>query len=72
MRLKTKNWSQRYDINWPRPRHGPKYTKYKMCLSIMMVMCTKQHVSNIWSSIHDKISLVEAKLKKSIAYKKSV
>ena len=38
MRLKMKNISQKYDINRPRPRHGPNYTKYKMCLSIMMVI----------------------------------
>ena len=39
MRLKMKNR--------PRPRHGPNYTKYKMCLSIMMVICIKQHLTNI-------------------------
>ena len=32
MRLKMKNRSHRYDINRPTPRHGYKYTKYKMCL----------------------------------------
>ena len=47
MRLKMKNISQKYDINRPRPRHGPNYTKYKMCLSIMMVICIKQHLTNI-------------------------
>ena len=36
MRLKIKNRSQGYNIN--RPRHGLEYTKYKMCLSIMMVI----------------------------------
>ena len=25
-----KNRSQKYDINWSRPRHGHKYTKHKM------------------------------------------
>ena len=30
MRLKMKNRSQRYDINRPLPRHGPKHTKYEM------------------------------------------
>ena len=35
--------------NRPRPRHGPKYTIYKMCLSIIMVICIKQHLGNIWS-----------------------
>ena len=70
MRLKIKNRSQRYDINWPRPNYGHKYTKYKMCLSIMMVLCIKQHLSNIWSSIMTKLSNTEAELKKRNAYKK--
>ena len=26
-----------------------------MCLSIMMVTCINQHLSNIWSSIHEKV-----------------
>ena len=56
VRLKVKNRSHRYDINRPRPRHEHKYTKYKMCLtSIMMVICIKQHLSNIWSSIYEKV-----------------
>ena len=42
-----KNRSNRYDINRNRPRHGHKYTKYKMYLSAMMVMCNKKHLSNI-------------------------
>ena len=55
MTLKMKNRLHRYDINRPRPRHGNKYTKYKMCLSIMMAIYIKQHLSNIWSSIHEKV-----------------
>ena len=47
MRLKMKNRSQRYDINRPRPRQGHKYAKYKTCISVMMVTCIKQHLSNI-------------------------
>ena len=43
MKLKMENGS-RYDMNRPRPRHGHKYTKYKMCLSIMMVISLKQHL----------------------------
>ena len=43
MKLKMKNTSHIYYINTPRPRHGHKYTKYK----IMMVICIKQHLSNI-------------------------
>ena len=36
----------------------------------MMVMCNKQHLSNIWSSTYEKLSNTEAELKKSVAYKK--
>ena len=31
----------------PRPRHGFKYSKYKKCLSLMMLICIKQHLNNI-------------------------
>ena len=47
MRLTMKNRSHRYDINRPRPRHGDKYGKYKMCFSIMIMICIKQNLSNI-------------------------
>ena len=44
---KKKNRSHRYGINRPRSRQRDKYTKCKMCLSIIMVICIKQHISNI-------------------------
>ena len=50
----AENKSHRYDINRSRPRHGHKYIKFKMCLGIMMVKCIKQHLSNNYSSIHEK------------------
>ena len=50
-----KNRSHRYGINRPRLRHGHKYTKHKMYLSIMMAICIKQHLNNIWSSIHEEV-----------------
>ena len=46
MRLKMKNRLHRYKINRPRPRHGHKYTIYKICLGIMMTICIKRHLSN--------------------------
>ena len=46
---------QRYDINRPTSRYEPKYTKYIMYLSIITGICIKQHLSNIWSSIHEKV-----------------
>ena len=73
IRLKMKDGSHRCDINRTRSRHGHKYTKNKMCLSMMMVMCSKQHVSNIGSWIHEKVQqhwgLVE---KKTFLIKKHV
>ena len=53
MRLKIKNRSSRYDIN--RPRHGYKYTKYKICLDIAMVISIRQHRSYIWTLIREKV-----------------
>ena len=57
-----KNRSHRYDINRPRPRHEHKYAKYKMYLRMMMVICIKQHQSNAWSLIHEKLSNTEIEL----------
>ena len=55
MMLKKTNRSHRYDINRPGPRHGHKYAKYKMYLSIMMAIYNKLHLSNIWSLIYKKV-----------------
>ena len=41
MEMKMKNRSPRHDINRPRSRYGHKYSKYKKCLS-MMLICIKQ------------------------------
>ena len=43
----NENWITQYDMNILRPSHGHKYTKHKMCLSIIVAMCIKQHLSNI-------------------------
>ena len=42
----------RYVINRTRPRHGQKCT---ICPIMMMVMCNKQHPSNIWGWIREKV-----------------
>ena len=39
---------------------------------MMMVICTKQKLSNISSSNHEKLSNIAAELKESVTYKKSV
>ena len=43
-RLKMKNRSQGCDICRSRTTHAHRYTKYKICLSIIMVICIKQHL----------------------------
>ena len=55
MRLKMKNRSQGYDINRPRPRMGPNILNIKCVSSAMLIICIKQHLSNVWSSIHEKV-----------------
>ena len=70
MRLKKENTSHKYDRNKPRPRHAQKHTKCKMCLNIMMVICIKQQLSNIWSSIDEKVKQRWGWVEKSVAYLK--
>ena len=53
--MKMKNKSHRYDINRTRLRHGYKYTKYEMCISMTVVICKKQHLSNIWGWILEEV-----------------
>ena len=55
IKMKMKNRSHRYDINRRRSRHGHKYSKHKKCLSMMMLICIKQHPEhhlklNSWKS----------------------
>ena len=54
-KMKIKNISHRYDTNRHRPRYGHKYSKYKKCLSMMLLICIKEHLSNIWSSVYEKV-----------------
>ena len=60
----------RYDINRPRPRDRHKYTEYIMYLSMMMIICIKEHLSIIWSSIHENLEWDWVK-KKCCLYKKT-
>ena len=67
--MKMKHGSHRYDINRPMSRHGHKYSNYETCLAMMTLICIKQHLSNIWISIHEK-KATQAELKKSFAFGK--
>ena len=56
MKVKNKNRSHKCDINRPTSRHGLTYNnKHKKCLSMMMLLCIKQHPTNTWGSIHEKV-----------------
>ena len=53
MKMKMKIDSRKYSINRPRSRRGHKYSKYRKRLNMMMLICIKQHLSNIWSSVYE-------------------
>ena len=55
MKMTMKNRSHKCNINRPRTRLGHKYSKYKKCLSMLMLICITQHLSNIWSWIYGKV-----------------
>ena len=68
-----RNRSHRPDINRSSTYTWTQiYQKQKVRHSIMMVLCIKKHLSNIWSSIHEKVKQHWGWLKKSVAHKKSV
>ena len=54
-KMKMENRSDGYGINRPRARRGHKYNKHKKWLRMMMFMCTKQHLSKVWSLMHEKV-----------------
>ena len=61
MKVKKKNRSHKYDINRPTSRHGLTYTnKHKKCLSMMMLICIKQHPTNIEVQFMKKLRKTEA------------
>ena len=45
--MKKKNRSHKHNANRPKFKHGHKYSKYKKCLSMIMLVCIKQHLSKI-------------------------
>ena len=47
MKIKMKNRAHRYDIYRLSSTNRYKYSKYKKSLSIVMLKCIKQHLSNI-------------------------
>ena len=63
--MKMKNRSHRHEIF-----RSLGCSEYKNCLSMMMLICIKQHPSNIWRSIHEKLSNTEANLQKVLLIKR--
>ena len=55
MKTKMKIDSRKYGINKPRCRYGHKYSKDMKRLSMIMLICVKQHLSNILSSIYENV-----------------
>ena len=53
IKMEINNRSHRKDINRSTSRHRHKYSKYKKCFGMMMLICIKQHLSNI--SIREKV-----------------
>ena len=74
MKMKIKNRSNRYHTDLCLDKNTvhkySKYSKYKECISMMMLICIKQHLSNIWSSIHEKVKQHRGLVEKSVAYDK--
>ena len=56
MKRKMKNRSHRCEISRPTSWYGHKYSRYKMCLSMIMLICIKQYLSNICSSNNEKVN----------------
>ena len=50
MVMKTRSYPEEKNRPWLRHRH--KYSKSKKCHGKMISTCNKQHLSNIWGSIH--------------------
>ena len=66
MQMKMKNRSYKYNINRP----NLDIVNIKKCLNIMLLICIKQHLKIMWSSIHEKVRQHWRWIEKCVAYKK--
>ena len=71
MKTKMKIDSRNYGINRPRYRHRHKYSKYMKRLSMIMLICIKQHLSNNWSSVYENVNQYWAWVEKLVLIKKA-
>ena len=70
IRLKVESRSHRYDTDRSSHRHRQIYANNKMSRDSLGI-CIKQHLSNIWNSIHEKVKQHWDWVEKSISYKKA-
>ena len=56
-----------YDINRPKPR----YSKYKKCLNMMLLVCIKQHLSNLKQNSWKSEVTLRVGWKKALLIKKA-
>ena len=66
MKMKKKDRIEKTQIDLSLDGH--KCSKYKTWLSLMMLLCAKQHINNIWSWIHEKGKTHRGCVEKSVAY----
>ena len=64
MRMEMKNRLHRYDTNRPRPRPEHRHSKYRKCLSMMMLIYPKQPRRTFVAEFLKKLTNIEAGLKK--------
>ena len=73
MKMKIKNGLHRYDKNRPKSKHEHKYSKYKKCFNMMMLLYILINTEATFEAqFMKKWSNTEPELKKGVAYKKSV
>ena len=74
MMMKMKNRSHRYDINRPRFRHKHEYSKYKKCLTMIMLICIKQQskmyatLKAFWTFWHWAMYLYKNEMKMKLSH----
>ena len=71
MKMKMKTRTHRYYINRPGTKDGLKFSKYKKCHTMMILRHIKQDLSNIWSSIREKVKQHWSWVEKGVVWKKA-
>ena len=64
MKMTMKDISHRYNINDLSLDMDANIVNINKCFSMMILLCTKQHLSKVWSSIHEKVKKHWARVEK--------